>query len=72
MRVKEILLMLVNEQIFITGVSILAGTGIGIIASKLYVPLIQIAYTSADQVIPMEIIGEKADYVRLFTVVHTN
>lgn len=69
MRIKEILLMLVNEQIFITGISILAGTGIGIIASKLYVPLIQIAYTSADQVIPMEIIGETGDYIRLFTVV---
>lgn len=66
---KEVLLMLVNEQFFITGVSMLAGVAVGKIASELFVPLIQIAYTSTDQVIPMESVSEAADYVRLFGVV---
>ncbi len=66
---KEVLMMLVNEQFFITGVSILAGVAVGKAASELFVPLIQIAYTSSDQVIPMESVSEAADYFRLFGVV---
>lgn len=66
---REVLMMLVNEQFFITGISILAGAAVGKIASELFVPLIQIAYTSTDQIIPMESVSEAADYVRLFGVV---
>nr|WP_304955539.1 FtsX-like permease family protein [uncultured Acetatifactor sp.] len=69
MSMKEILTMMVNEQIFITGVSIGAGILVGILTSRLYIPLIQIAYTSADQVIPLEIIRDRSDYARLFGVV---
>lgn len=66
---REVLSMLVNEQIFVSGVSIVAGVLIGKIAAKLYVPLIQIAYSAADKVIPLEIISEAGDYVRLGVVV---
>lgn len=69
MSMREILTMLVNEQIFITGVSIASGIVVGILASKLFIPLIQIAYSSADQVIPLEIVSDTGDYVRLFTVI---
>lgn len=69
MTMREVFTMLVNEQVFITGVSIGAGILVGVITSKLFVPLIQIAYTSADQIIPLEIISETSDYVRLFTVI---
>ncbi len=69
MTMREVFTMLVNEQIFITGVSIGGGILVGILTSRLFVPLIQIAYSSADQVIPMEIISEGSDYVRLFTVI---
>ena len=61
--------MLINEQIFITGVSLGAGILVGVITSRFFVPLIQIAYSSADQVIPIEIISESSDYVRLFAVI---
>lgn len=66
---SEILSMLVNEQIFISGLSIAAGVLVGQIGSKLYVPLIQIAYSSADKVIPLEIISAGSDYLRLGTVI---
>lgn len=69
MSMREIFTMLINEQIFITGVSIGVGILVGIFTSKLFVPLIQIAYSSADQVIPIEIISESSDYVRLFAVI---
>lgn len=69
MSMGEILTMLVNEQLFITGVSIAAGILVGILSSRLFIPLIQIAYTSADQMIPLEIISEGSDYVRLFVII---
>ena len=69
MSMGEVLSMLVNEQIFITGISIGAGILVGMLTSRLFVPLIQIAYSSADQVIPLEIISERSDTLRLFAVI---
>lgn len=69
MSMGEVFAMLLNEQLFISGVSIGAGIGVGILTSRLFVPLIQIAYSSADQVLPLEIISESSDYVRLFAVI---
>lgn len=69
MSMGEVFLMLINEQFWITGVSIGAGVGVGILTSRLFVPLIQIAYSSSDQVIPLETVSEMADYVRLFSVI---
>lgn len=65
---KEVLSMLINEQIFISGGSIAAGVVVGIVASKLYVPLIQVAYSAANKVIPLELISRTGDYVRLGVV----
>lgn len=69
MSMGEILAMLVNEQFFITGVSIAAGILVGMLTCRLFIPLIQIAYTTSDQMIPLEIISDGSDYIRLFTVV---
>lgn len=69
MTMGEILHMLFNEQFFISVVSIALGIGAGILTSELYVPLVQIAYASVDTVIPLEIIAQTSDMVRLLAVV---
>ena len=69
MSMREVFTMLINEQIFITGVSLGAGVLVGVFTSKLFVPLIQIAYSSADQVLPLEIVSLSSDYIRLFAVI---
>ena len=61
--------MLLNEQLFISGVSIGAGVLVGNLAARLFVPLIQIAYSAADQVIPLEVVSAQSDSVRLFAVI---
>ncbi len=66
---REVLGMLAIEQLFISGTSICGGVLTGRIASKLFVPLIQIAYSSADRVLPLEIISENSDFVRLGLVI---
>jgi putative ABC transport system permease protein len=65
----EILRMLVNEQIFSSLLSIGCGAGIGILASRMFVPMIQIAYSAANQVLPLELITKSSDMVRLFGMI---
>lgn len=69
MSTREILSMLINEQIFISGISVCGGILVGQIAAELFVPLIQIAYSSAEQVIPLEVISERSDLLRLGIVI---
>lgn len=65
----EILRMLVGEQIFSSVLSIGCGTGIGILAARMFVPMIQTAYASSEQVLPMELITRGSDMVRLFGII---
>ena len=69
MSMGEILLMLFGEQIFISGTSIGAGFLVGSLASKFYIPLIQIAYSNASSALPLELISENGDLIRLLIVV---
>ena len=49
--------------------SILAGVGIGKLTSKMYVPMVQIAYAASNQVLPMKLITDPADMLRLYGVI---
>jgi putative ABC transport system permease protein len=69
MGMRNLLSLLVNEQIFITFTSIALGALVGEISARLFVPLIQISYTAADQVIPLMVVNELQDYANLYTVV---
>jgi putative ABC transport system permease protein len=66
---KEIVQMLINEQIFSSGLSILIGAGLGVLASKLFVPLVQIFYASTDQAVPLQVVFRAVDMIRLFSVI---
>ena len=65
----ELIHMLLNEQIFSGVFSILAGVGIGKLTSKMYVPMVQIAYAASNQVLPMKLITDPADMLRLYGVI---
>jgi len=69
MSIREIISMLINEQIFISGLAIAIGVAVGQLASMLYIPLIQIAYTAVDQAVPVSVVNAQADTVRLMLVV---
>ena len=62
----EIFHILINEQIFCGIMSILAGIGIGAMAAYLYVPMIQNTYAATDQVLPLQLICETPDLLKLF------
>jgi putative ABC transport system permease protein len=61
--------LLLNEQVLISGVSVALGSITGYIASELYVPLIQLGYASSVNTLPLKVIAEGSDYVRLFFII---
>lgn len=69
MSMGEIVLMLFNEQIYVSGLSIAMGVGAGVLASKLYVPLVQLAYVKTATPLPLEVSLAGSDVIRLLVVV---
>ena len=61
--------MLIIEQFLVTFVAIAIGAVVGEVAARLFVPLIQISYTAADQVIPLLIVVEIRDYINLYSFI---
>ncbi len=69
MRKIEITQMLLLEQIFCGLYAILAGTGIGLLGARMFVPMIQNAYAASDQVLPLQLITQQEDLLRLFGII---
>ncbi len=65
----EVFQMLINEQICSGVFSILAGMGIGKLTSDMFVPMIQTAYMAESQVLPMQLITNQGDMLRLYGVI---
>lgn len=66
---SEIFHVLLNEQIFSGVFSVFAGIGIGKLTSKLFVPILQQAYASENQALPMKLITVASDLYRLYAVI---
>ncbi|MBQ2433225.1 MAG: ABC transporter permease, partial [Clostridia bacterium] len=69
MSMREIFTMLINEQILISVVSIVLGGVIGFVASSLFMPMIQIAYSSIDNALPLTNAINITATTQLFTIV---
>lgn len=69
MKKSGIIQMLINEQIFSSGISVAIGAVLGLAASALFVPVVQICYSAAEQVVPLVVVRRQIDMVRLFGVV---
>lgn len=65
MSVREVFGMLVMEQVFLSGIPVAFGFFIGSLVSKLYIPLIGISYGAEELVIPLKIIRETGDLMRV-------
>jgi len=69
MNMRDIFRLLAYEQLLITFTAIVIGTLVGLLASWLYIPLIQMSYTAARQILPLIITSEMRDYRNIFMVV---
>ena len=64
---RSVLSMLACEQLLVSGMSILAGVGVGMLVSEYYVSLIQIGYSTGCS-LPLITASDTGDTVRLFVV----
>ncbi len=64
----ELFFMLILEQIFSGIFSVFSGILIGRISSDMFVPILQNSYAAADQVLPMKLITDVSDLMRLYGV----
>ena len=65
----SLIMMIIWEQILISGSSIAVGTVIGTATAKLFVPLFQIMSSSSEQCPPFRILLLQSDYVRIFVII---
>lgn len=68
MTMREMISMLLCEHLFISATAMAAGVGVGLLTSKLFMPLIQMGYAAYDNVLPMQQISNAGDTVRLLCV----
>lgn len=69
MSFREIIAMIVYEQLLVSGVSIFLSIIIGGIASDIFVPLFQVLYNVTDQVPPFRVVSQRSDYYKLYAIV---
>ena len=69
MSMREIITMLLNEHLYISLFAILIGVLDGFVTSRLFMPLIQIGYSSADTTVPLSVSASASDMVRLAVIV---
>jgi len=67
--VKKIIGLLVCEQILISGTAILIGIVIGGLTSDLFVPLLQMVSSAAEQVLPFKVVSSRQDYIKIYALV---
>ncbi|MCR4618427.1 MAG: FtsX-like permease family protein [Lachnospiraceae bacterium] len=66
---NEVFGMLIIEQFFSAIIPLACGAGIGILSSKLFVPLIQIAYCGGNMILPLKLVTLPGDMIRMFVII---
>ena len=61
--------MIACEQVLVSGVAVVMGFVTGNLASRLFIPLLQVASSAADQVPPFRIVAQIDDYYKIYAVV---
>ena len=57
------------EQLLVSGVAIAAGIAVGGVTGDLFIPLLQLVYSAAEQVPPFKIVSDAGDYIKIYSVV---
>ncbi len=71
MSFREIIALIVYEQVLVSGVAITVAFVIGHFASKLYIPLFESLYDASEMVPALAIIPQRSDYLKIYAVIGT-
>lgn len=66
---KNIIAMLISEQILISVLSILVGIIIGGVTSDLFIPMLQISYSAEEMSIPFKVFAYGADFMKIYSII---
>lgn len=69
MSFREIIALILYEQVLVSGVAIIISFVIGYFASLLYIPLFESLYDAAEMVPPLAVIPERGDYLKIYAVI---
>jgi putative ABC transport system permease protein len=64
----SVVAMIVWEQLLISLVAVLAGVVIGGLSGDLFVPLLELTRSAAQQVPPFRVVADRGDYVKLYVI----
>jgi putative ABC transport system permease protein len=65
---KQLIGLLLLEQMLTSGAAVVMGVFIGNLANKLFVPLFQLSFNTVTQVPPFHVVFDARDYVRLYVI----
>ena len=68
---RNIISMLISEQILISGLAITMGIIIGGITCDLFIPLLQMAYSVEEMALPFKVFANGADYIKVYAIIGT-
>ncbi|NSW92728.1 MAG: FtsX-like permease family protein [Firmicutes bacterium] len=66
---RNIVIMLIFEQLLISGMAVLMGIIIGGLTCDLFIPLIQIAYSVEELALPFKVFAYGGDYIKIYSIV---
>lgn len=69
MPMRDVGLIMLLEQVLVSGVAIAMGFLLGGISSKLFIPLLEVVYSSSQQVPQFKVIAYPEDYVKVLSVI---
>jgi putative ABC transport system permease protein len=69
LKLRELIEMLVLEQLLISLVAIFIGILIGSVTGNIFVPMLKMAFNTSDQVPPFKVIAYVGDYIKIYSVV---
>jgi putative ABC transport system permease protein len=71
MTMSEVTMIMTSEQFLVSGVSIVAGILFGSLASRVFIPMLEIIYSATEQVPPLRVIAYIDDYIKVigFTLI---
>ncbi|XEC93238.1 FtsX-like permease family protein [Paenibacillus tarimensis] len=66
---RQIIAMLISEQVLTSGAAVLIGVLIGNTVSELFVPLFELSFHPSEQVPPFQIMQQLSDYIQVYGIV---
>ena len=69
MKFREIIAMIIYEQLLVSAVAIVMAFVVGYYAGKLYIPLFESVYGAQTMVPQLEVISQRSDYYKIYAII---